>query len=161
LGEVRRAGPESNAVRGAGPVRDAVRGAGTVRNAVRGAGTVRNAVSDAVRGAGVARDVVRGPGAMRDAVRGAGAMRDAVRGAGAVRGEKKTDLLFTGMPMNVNITVHVDIQFPTKKFSVKTVDCMFFMQIPVKLKHQSLCSFCNVNNSQYFEPWWTLTACTL
>ena len=31
----------------------------------------------------------------------------------------KTDLLFTGMLMNVNSTVHVDIQFPTKKFSVK------------------------------------------
>ncbi len=51
--------------------------------------------------------------------------------------EKKTYLLFTGMLLNVNITVHVDIQFPTKKFSVKTVDCMFCMQIPVKLKHKS------------------------
>ncbi len=68
-------------------------------------------------------------------------------------------LLFTGMLLNVNITVHVDIQFPTKKFSVKTVDCMFCMQIPVKLKHKSLCSFCNVNNSQYFETWCTLIDC--
>ncbi len=40
--------------------------------------------------------------------------------------------------MNVNITVHVDIQFPTKKFSVKTVDCMFCMQIPVKKSMQFL-----------------------
>jgi len=54
---------------------------------------------------------------------------------------------------HVNITVYVDIQFPVKKFSVKMVDCIFFMQIPVKRKHQSLCSFCNVNNSQYFETW--------
>ena len=36
-------------------------------------------------------------------------------------------------------TLHVDMQFPTKTFSVKTVDCMFYMQIPVKLKHKSLC----------------------
>ena len=56
-------------------------------------------------------------------------------------------------------TLHVDIQFPTKKFSVKTVDCMFCMQIPVKLKHKSLCSFCNVSNSQYFETWCTLIDC--
>ncbi len=70
-----------------------------------------------------------------------------------------TYLLFTGMLLNVNITVHVDIQFPTKKCSVKTVDCMFCMQIPVKLKHKSLCSFCNVNNSQYFETWCTLIDC--
>lgn len=73
------------------------------------------------------------------------------------KGKKKTDLLFTGMLLNVNITV--DIQLPTKKFSVKTVDCMFCMQIPVKLKHKSLCSFCNVNNSQYFETWCTLIDC--
>ncbi len=72
---------------------------------------------------------------------------------------KKTYLLFTGMLLNVNITVHVDIQFPTKTFSVKTVDCMFCMQIAVKLKYKSLCSFCNVNNSQYFETWCTLIDC--
>jgi len=53
-------------------------------------------------------------------------------------------------------TLHVDIQFPAKKFSVKTVDCMFCMQIPVKLKHKSLCSFCNVSNSQCFATWCTL-----
>ncbi len=63
------------------------------------------------------------------------------------------------MLLNVNITVHVDIQFPTKKFSVKTVDCIFCMQIPVKLKHKSPCGFCNVNNSQYFETWCTLIDC--
>ena len=55
----------------------------------------------------------------------------------------------------------MDIQFPTKKFRVKTVDCMFCMQIPVKLKHKSLCCFCNVSNSQYFETWCTLIDCML
>ncbi len=76
-----------------------------------------------------------------------------------VKSKGKKLIAFTGMLLNVNITVHVDIQFPTKKFSVKTVDCMFCMQIPVKLKHKSLCSFCNVNNSQYFETWCTLIDC--
>ena len=54
---------------------------------------------------------------------------------------KKTDLLFTGMLLN------------------EWIQCMFCMQIPVKLKHKSLCSFCNVSNSQYFETWCTLIDC--
>ena len=67
----------------------------------------------------------------------------------------KTDLLFTGMLLNVNITCGHTVP----NFSVKTVDCMFCMQIPVKLKHKSLCSFCSVSNSQYFETWCTLIDC--
>ena len=70
---------------------------------------------------------------------------------------KKTDLFL--LECFWMWTLHVDIQFPTKKFSVKTVDCMFCTQIPVKLKHKSLCSFCNVSNSQYFETWCTLIDC--
>jgi len=33
--------------------------------------------------------------------------------------EKKTDSLFTGMLLNVNITCGYTVQFPTKKFGVK------------------------------------------
>jgi len=36
---------------------------------------------------------------------------------------------------------------------------MFCLQITVKLKHTSLLSFCNVNNSQCFETWCTLIDC--
>jgi len=43
--------------------------------------------------------------------------------------EKKTDLLFTRMLLNVNITLLVDIQFSQPRFSVKTVDCSVLVKL--------------------------------
>ena len=62
-----------------------------------------------------------------EGVRGAGA----VRGAGPRRGQGRDKML-----LNVNITVYVDIQFPTKKCRVKMVYCMFCMCNRMGYAHQ-------------------------
>jgi len=104
----------------------------------------------------------RRAGPVRGAVRGA--VRDAVRGHSercrcSERWKKLEKILV--FYWNAFECEHYCTcgQFPTKTCSVKKVDCMFFMKIPVKLKHQNLCSFFNVNNSQYFETWCTLIDC--
>jgi len=64
---------------------------------------------------------------MRDAVRGAREVRDAVRDArvvrDAVRGEKTENLVFTGMLLNVNITVRVDSSQPRNVVLKRWIAC--------------------------------------